>query len=116
MSLSIEDFRGDFAAVAALMQQSWAENREQSLLYTADFLASCFDYPGANFSLAPTLYDGGKPVAFAAGFPRHVRFKGRELRLLLITFLTVAKEYKKTGYGIVLWNELVRRAQAAGFD
>jgi GNAT superfamily N-acetyltransferase len=114
--LSIENFRGDFAQLASLMQASWGENSTQSLLYTSEFLASCFEYPGANFSLAPTIYVQSQPVAFVAGFPRHVKFNGREQKIIVITFLTVSPEYKKKGFGIILWSELVKRARAAGFD
>ena len=113
--LSIEDFRGDFDEIARLIQQSWAQN-SQHLLYTPAFIASSFEYPEASFSLAPTLYDGDKPIAFAAGFPRRLRFKGRELRAIVCTSLAVSNEHKKAGYGVILWNELVKRAQAAGFD
>jgi len=113
---SIEDFRGDFGGIASLMEQSWAENKKQPLLYTKEFLESCFEYPGASYALAPTIYHGDVPKAFVAGFPRRVRYKERELNIVLITFLTVASEYKKTGYGIVIWSELVKRARAAGFD
>ena len=114
--LSIEDFRGDYAEVADLVQRSWMENSNQSLMYTPDFVASYFEYPGSNFSLAPTLYDGSKPLAFIAGFPRRLKFRGRELKVILSSFLSVSSEYKKRGYGVVLWGELVKRAQAAGFD
>ena len=114
--LSIEDFRGDFDEVAGLVQRSWMENSNQSLMYTKDFVASYFEYPGASFSLAPTLYDGNKPLAFIAGFPRRLKFKERELNVILSSFLSVSSEYKKKGYGVVLWGELVKRAQAAGFD
>jgi Acetyltransferase (GNAT) family len=114
--LSIEHFRGDFDEVARLIQQSWAENSQQHLLYTPDFMASSFEYPESSFSLAPTLYDGDKPIAFAAGFPRRLRFKGSELRAIVCTSLAVSNEHKKAGYGVILWNELVKRAQAAGFD
>jgi GNAT superfamily N-acetyltransferase len=115
-SYSIEDFRGDFTEVASLIQRSWAENSKQPLLYTAEFLASCFEYPGASFSLAPTLYEGLRPVAFASGFPRRLRFKNRVIHVIVSSFLSVATEYKKRGYGVILWNELVKRAQAAGLD
>ena len=114
--LSIEDFRGGFDEVAALIQRSWMENSNQSLMYSPEFMASCFEYPGSSFSLAPTLYDGAKPIAFIAGFPRRLRFKGRELRVIVCTSLAVSNEHKKAGYGVILWNELVKRAQAAGFD
>jgi GNAT superfamily N-acetyltransferase len=114
--LTIENFRGDFDALASLTQASWAENSSQALLYSSEFLSSCFDYPAADFSLAPTIYDQGKPVAFVAGFPRRIKFKGVERNIILITFLTVSPEYKKKGLGIILWSELVKRARAAGFD
>ena len=113
---SIEDFRGDFGGIASLMEQSWAENNKQPLLYTKEFLKSCFEYPGASYALAPTLYRDDIPKAFVAGFPRRVRYKGRELNIVLITFLTVASEYKKMGYGVVIWSELVKRVRVAGFD
>ena len=115
-SRSIEDFRGDFNDLALFMQRSWAENHSQPLLYTAEFLSSFFSYPGSNFHLAPTLYDGSKLVAFIGGFPRRVRWKGRELRILALSFLTVVTEHKSSGYGIVLWNEALKRARLAGFD
>ncbi len=114
--LSIENFRGDFTHLASLMQASWAENSTQSLLYTSEFLSSCFEYPGADFSLAPAIYVQSTPVAFVAGFPRHVKFNGRNQKIIVITFLTVLPEYKKKGLGIIVWSELVNRAGAAGFD
>ncbi len=114
--LSIENFRGDFHALAALAEASWSENSNQALLYSAEFLSSCFDYPGADLSMAPTIYDGGKPIAFVAGFPRRIKFRGREHKVLVFTFLTVSTEHKKKGLGIILWSELVKRARAAGYD
>ena len=113
--LSIENFRGDFSQLASLMQASWAENSGQALLYTSEFLSSCFEYPGAGFALAPTIYVESQPVGFVAGFPRRVKFNGRDQKIVVITFLTVLPEYKKKGLGIMLWSELVNRARAAGF-
>jgi acyl carrier protein len=112
----LTDFRGDFDRVAALMEESWAENRSQSLLYTADFLESCFRYPGATYAMAPTMYYGSSPVGFIAGIPRSLQYKGKEWKVMVVTFMTVATQFKKKGYGIVLWNELVKRARAFGFD
>jgi hypothetical protein len=91
-SIHIEDFRGDFARVAALIQESWKENGKQGLLYTPDFLASCLDYPGSSYSLAPTLYEGDTPRAFVAGFPRTIKYQGRELRAVLCTLLSISSE------------------------
>jgi len=115
-SIQIEDFRGDFTQVAALIQESWKENGKQGLFYTPEFLASCLKYPGTSYSLAPTLYEGETPRAFVAGFPRTIQYQGRELRVILCTLLSVSSEYKKSGYGVVLWSELVKRAQSAGYD
>jgi hypothetical protein len=112
----IEDFRGDFSHVAALIQASWKENGKQGLLYSPEFIASCLSYPGSSHSLAPTLYQAEKPCAFVAGFPRAIQYRGRELRVILCTLLSVSNEYKKSGYGIVLWSELVKRAKSAGYD
>jgi GNAT superfamily N-acetyltransferase len=114
--LIIENFRGDFDQVASLIQLSWAENVQRNLLYTSDFLSSFLAYPGADFSLSPTLYEGPAPVAFIAGLPRRVRFKDREVRIIISAFLSVESKLKRKGYGIVLFGELVKRAKAAGFD
>lgn len=112
----VEDFRGDFGAVAEMMERSWADSATAPLLYTPEFLQSAFEYPGATPELAPTIYDGDTPVGFVAGFPRRIRCDGREHRVVLITFLTAAAEHRNSGYGIVIWTELVKRARAAGFD
>jgi hypothetical protein len=112
----IENFRGDFPQVAALIQASWEENGKQGLLYTPEFIASCLNYPGSSYSLAPTLYQADKPCAFVAGFPRTIQYRGRELRVILCTLLSVSNEYKKSGYGVVLWSDLVKRAKSAGYD
>ena len=110
-----QSFHGDYERIAALIGRSWAENKEQSLEYTADFLSACFAYPGATPELAPTLYSG-EPQAFVAGFPRIVRFLGRECRFVLLTFFTVAPELKGKGVGMRLWAEALHRARAACFD
>src|SRR5258708_38118410 len=69
-----------------------------------------------SFSLAPTLYEGETPRAFVVGFPRTVQYQGRKIAVILCTLFSVSSEYKKSGYGVVLWSELVKRAQAAGYD
>lgn len=112
----IEDFRGDFDAIAAMIEEAWAVSTAPPLLYTPDFLRSCFEYPGASFTLAPVLYQDDEPLAFVAGFPRTLRYAGQDFKVVLITFLTAAAEHRNAGFGIVIWNELVRRARDAGFD
>jgi hypothetical protein len=116
LNLEIQDFRGDFGAISDLIQSSWSENAQKPLRYSPEFLASCFEYPGANYAMAPTMYLGDEPVAFAAGFPRTIRYRGRDLRVMIASFLSVSVGQKNKGYGVLLWNELVKRARAAGFD
>lgn len=113
---SVEDFRGDYEALARMMQASWGESPAASYLYSAELLADCFAYPGAGHALAPSIYDGSELIAFAAGFPRRILIDGTERRVVISTFLTVAPEHKAAGYGIVVWSELMRRAAAAGYD
>ena len=112
----ISSFRGDFTELAAVMQRSWGENREQPLLYTADFLRSAFEYPGSSDELATSIYSEDQLLAFAAGFPRRMRYDGREIRLLLISFVTASSQVKGAGYGLSVWRALITRARESGFD
>jgi len=112
----IGNFNGDFDELAALIQRSWSENQEQPLQYTSAFLRSLFEAPGASFELAPAIYRDGQLAAFVAGFPRSVRLAGDDRRLLSVSYLTVAPEHKRFGFGPLIWGELLRRAQALGFD
>jgi hypothetical protein len=98
------------------VQRSWAENSENPLLYTEEFLRSAFDYPGTSCKMAPTIYRDSEPIAFIAGFPRRVSVDGSELNLVLNTLLTAAPELKGKGYGLALWGEFVKRARKEGFD
>lgn len=115
-SALVEDFRGDYDQLAAMMRASWGEIPATTYLYTADLLANTFAYPAASWSLAPSIYAGDDLIAFSAGYPRRVLVGGVERRLLISTLLTVAPGYKAAGFGIVVWSELMRRARAAGFD
>ena len=113
---TLDNFRGDFVKLAAFINGSWAENNEQPLNYRPEFLKTCFEYPGTSSNLLPTIYSGADPIAFVAGFPRSVRLERATLRLAIVTFLTVASEHKKKGYGVALWSELVSRLRHSGFD
>lgn len=113
---SIENFRGDYQALADLLQRSWSENAQQSLYYSPEFLRSFLTAPGAGASLEPSFYREERLVAFAAGFRRQVAYRGQSLNLATNTFLSVLPEHKKSGLGIVLWTELVKRIRAEGFD
>lgn len=111
----LDGFRGDFDAVADVVQRSWAEN-SQSLLYTAEFLRSALSAPGAGPHLAPAVYEGDQPIAFGAGFARTVAFGSARLNLVLSSFLSVTPEYKRFGLGAIVLGDLVRRAKAGGAD
>src|SRR5258708_7821132 len=110
------DFDGNFCELASLMRAAWSGNREQPLRYSSAFLRSVFQYPGSTLQLAPAIYRNGRLVGFFAGFPRAVRWQGRDLRILLNTFLSVSPDYQAAGFGFHLWKELSRRARGSGFD
>jgi hypothetical protein len=114
--LDPEDFRGDYEQLAAVMRESWTDTPSASYLYTPEFLADCFRYPGATFALTPAVYEGSELIAFAAGLPRQVALDGATRRILIATFVTVASAHKSSGYGTAVWSELVRRSAAAGYD
>jgi hypothetical protein len=100
-----------------MIQQSWANNANQSLVYSEAFLRSAFDYPGSSFSLAPAVYGDAGLLGFLAGFPRTVRWNAdaHPARLILNSFLTAATEVKGPGVGIKLWGDLVKRARDEGY-
>ena len=111
-------FRGDFGGLAAMIQQSWATNSNQSLLYSEAFLRSAFDFPGSSFSLAPAVYGDAGLLGFIVGFPRTVRWSAdaQPARLTLNSFLTAATSVKGPGVGIKLWGDLVERCRGQGYD
>ena len=110
----VEEFRGDYEQLAAMMRDSWADGASAPYLYTAELLADWLGSPGE--TLAPAIYTDEGLVAFAAGLPRQVEIGGATRSILISTFLTVAPAQKAAGYGIVVWSELMRRAAAAGYD
>lgn len=113
---SFENFRGDYDSLADLLQASWSENSQQSLHYSAQFLQSFLTAPGASAKLQPSFYRDEKLAAFAAAFRRQVVYRGQTLNLATNTFLSVLPELKKSGLGIVLWTDLVKRIRVEGFD
>jgi hypothetical protein len=112
----IESFRGDFAALAGIIEATWSLNKEPALLFTEAFLRSAFEYPGSSFGLAPALYGDDGIAGFCAAFPRNVRMGGRDVRLAVTTFLTASRRAGGTGQGVALWGETVERARAAGYE
>lgn len=113
---SAHSFREDYDAVAALVRRSWSTNKDQSLLYTREFLENSFTYPGTQVNLAATLYKEDQPIAFVAAFPRTVRIRGEVFNLALNTFLTVEPAYAGKAYGAAIWSECVNRVRASGYD
>jgi ribosomal protein S18 acetylase RimI-like enzyme len=105
----------DLDAAAELMRVSWRENRETPMDWTADILRSYLESPGDGPVVAPALYDGTRLVAFVIGVPRTVRLSGETRRLLLISFFTVAPDWKGQGIGAELWAECLRQGDEAGY-
>ena len=105
----------DLRAAAALIRESWSENRGGEPDYDERFLRSCLEYPEKSI-IAPAIYEDDKLVAMVCGFPRNVLLRGSERRLLLMTFLTVAPRKKGHGLGTSVWAHCLRKAQEAGFD
>lgn len=108
-------FRGDFEAMAGMLQQSWASNNEVPLLYTASFLESACRYPGTDFNLSPSIYNGDEPLAFVAGLPRHFEVNGERQSLILTSFLTAAPGEQNSSYGLTIWRNVHNRAREAGY-
>jgi hypothetical protein len=113
---SIDSFRGDFRALSAMMEQSWAQNANRALVYSEDFLRSAFAYPGSSYDLAPSVYRAAELLAFVAGFPRSVCLGGREMRLILTSFLTASPVVKGVGLGLKLWADLIDRCRKAEYE
>jgi hypothetical protein len=113
---AVSAFRGDFGAVAAMMQQSWGDNPSPPLLYSEAFLRSAFDYPGSSFDLASAVYGDPGPLGFVAGFPRSVRWDARPAQLILNSFLTASAAVKGLGLGLSLWADLIKRCREKGYD
>ena len=112
---AIDTFRGDYAALESVIERSWVGNSQQALSYSAEFLKSLLTAPGTTPALMPALYENDAMLGFVAGFPRLARYRGTSHRLVTNTLLSVLPEYQKSGFGIVLWTELVKRIRAAGF-
>jgi hypothetical protein len=113
-SRGLATFRGDFGPLAEMMQRSWADNREDALLYTEEFLRSAFDYPGSSFDLAPAVYGDAGLLGFVAGFPRSILWDNRSTRLTLTSLLTASADIKGAGLGLKLWGDLIARSRRAG--
>ena len=109
-------FRGDFAELAAVIQRSWANNSNQTLLYSEAFLRSAFEYPGASLSLSPAVYDETGLLGFLAGFPRTIRWNGQPTRIILNSLLTAATTVKGPGVTIKLWTDMVERSRNQGYS
>jgi hypothetical protein len=112
----VEAFKGDFAELASLMQSSWAENAQEPLLYSARFLESALQQPGASLDFCPAIYDSGALIAFGAGLPRNLRFNGQSCSVLLDSFITVAPAHKGRGLGGLIWSGIAEAAKRNQHD
>jgi len=111
------DFHSSVEDLAVMMRRSWAENPQQSLVYSAQHLASALAQPRTSKHLWPAMYDDGKLVAFGAGFPRTALYRGAEvLKLVLNSYITVASEYKGKGIGGQVWTEIAKRSRELEHD
>lgn len=116
ISADTRTFRGDFGELASMMRESWADNANQSLLYSQHFLRSAFEYPGSSFDMAPAIYGDADLLGFVAGFPRFARWDGGSARIALNSFMTASKSVKGTGVGLTLWTSLIERCREEGYD
>lgn len=111
-----EDFHGDVDELARLIREAWADGASPPPVHTPEMCGAHLAYPGAGPALAPSIYDEHGLAAFVAGHPRAVALHGVRRRLLISTLLSVAPRHRSSGYGIVVWSELMRRARENGFD
>src|SRR5579884_320217 len=114
-ALSIGEIDDLHLAISTL-RASWATNRESTLLYDEEFVRSFLSYPGDLPSMLPAVYCGDRLGGFVAGAQRKVLVQNNLLRLLLMTFLTVAADLKGNGLGVRVLVEAMKRAHAAGYD
>jgi hypothetical protein len=98
------------------MKSSWAENVQEPLAYSEQFLASALAQPGASFDLCPAMNEDGKLVAFGAGFPRNLRVGNESCSVLLDSFITVAPTHKGRGLGGLIWSGIADVSKRHGHD
>lgn len=114
-SLQWDSLRSTSHAVR-LMRESWSNGADTSVDYTQPLLDSFFRSPSELPHLRPALYEGESLAGFVAALPRLAMVHGRERRLALVTFFTVAHAWQGRGIGRLLWAECLRLAQRAGYD
>lgn len=110
------DHLTDWSRAAEVLSRSWRENPDSGLAYTNEFIQSLAECPGDYPTLAPAYLDGSELAAFVMGFPRRVALHDQPLNLALLTFFTVAPEYKRRGLGRRIWADALREAVAAGYN
>ncbi len=101
---------------AQLISTAFATNKDGALDYTAEFLESCYRYPGADRELSPAFFEGDRIVALLASLPRCVRLQRRSRRVAILTFNSVHPDFRGHGLGAKMFSEGVYRAQKNGFD
>jgi N-acetylglutamate synthase-like GNAT family acetyltransferase len=116
VNLQVRDIGTRYEDAATVIRHAFQTNKEPFLNYNANFLASCYAYPGAQPELAPAFFDDDRLVSVLVSLPRHVIFERKRLALALLTLNAVEPEYRSYGLGIEMVAEAVRRARASGFD
>ena len=116
MNLQGRDIGTRYEDAAAVIRRAFQTNKEPFLNYNANFLASCYTYPGAQPELSPAFFHDDRLVSILVSLPRHVIFERKRLALALLTLNAVEPEYRSYGLGIEMVAEAVRRARASGYD
>jgi GNAT superfamily N-acetyltransferase len=112
---SLEPFKGDVAALGAFMADAWSDD-PGAFLYDAEFMATMLTCPGAGPPLSPTVYEDGAIAGFGCGVPGRLRLGGRSLPAITSSFLSVAKDRRRSGLGPAILADLVKQARAQGFE
>jgi Acetyltransferase (GNAT) domain len=116
VNLELGDIGARYDEAAAVIRRAFRTNDETFINYNSTFLASCYNYPGAQSQLSPAFLDGERLVGVLASLPRQVVFERKRLTLALLTLNAVEPGYRAYGLGIEMVTEAVHRARANGYN
>ncbi|MBI2892283.1 MAG: GNAT family N-acetyltransferase [Deltaproteobacteria bacterium] len=92
----------------AMAEEAWRRDYRRKAyldLFDERFCALNFEVPGA-FGYRPLawgVYEGDRIVGFAAGVPRRIRVRGRELDTYVVGWLTVHARHRRRGIATMLY-------------